>query len=144
MLDADYAFSQARFDAEDAGDDGVEQHPGYYVPESIEQAASATLGLEKLGPFSADVRVRYFGPRALVPDDSIRSSDSLLTSLRLAYEIVHGQTLSVDVFNLFDEQVDDICYFYPYRAKPTGPVVDGICSHPAESREVRCSYKVVF
>jgi hypothetical protein len=144
VLDADYAFSQARFDSEDPGDDGVQQHPGYYVPESIEQAASATLGLQKMGPFTADARIRYFGPRALVSDDSIRSSSSTLTSLRVAYEPVRGQTLSLDVFNLFDEQVDDICYYYPYRATPNGPVQDGICAHPAEPREVRCSYKVAF
>ena len=134
-------LSQARYDTEDPGDDGVQQHPGYYVPESIEQAASLTAGLEKMGPVSVDARLRYFGPRALVPDDSVRSSDSTLTSLRLAFEPAQNQMLALDVFNIFDEQVEDVSYFYPYQIKNQAgvlqPVQDGVVSHAAEP--ARCA-----
>jgi len=153
VLDADYAYSQARFDQEDPGVDdndptpatpSLPTHPGYCVPESIEQAATGTLGLEKLGPFAVDLRVRYFGPRPLVPDNSIRSGESTLTSVRLAYEPAPRQQVALDVFNLFDRPVDDVSYYYATQLKGQPAPVEGIQAHPAEPREARVTYRVQF
>ena len=153
FLDLDYAYSQARFDQEDPGVDdndptpatpSLPTHPGYYVPESIEQAATGTLGLEKLGPFAVDLRVRYFGPRPLVPDNSIRSGESTLTSVRLAYEPAPRQQVALDVFNLFDRPVDDVSYYYATQLKGQPAPVEGIQAHPAEPREARVTYRVQF
>jgi outer membrane receptor for Fe3+-dicitrate len=142
VLDGDYAFSQARFDSEDLVDDP--SHPGTTVPESIEQAASGTIGLENLGPFSVDGRIRYFGPRPLTPDNVERSDGTLLTSVRLAYVPVKGQQLALDVFNVFNEAVDDVSYYYASQLKGEAHPVDGLMVHPAEPREARVSYRVQF
>jgi hypothetical protein len=64
--------------------------------------------------------------------------------------------LTLDVFNLFDAQVDDIAYFYRSRLRgepiqgpsPPGPPgargVDDVHFHPAEKRSVRLTAALKF
>ena len=48
------------------------------------------------------VRWRYFGPRALVEDDSVRSKATSLVNLTAGYKITPSVRLALDVFNLFN------------------------------------------
>ena len=54
LFDLDVAFSRARFIDSDTN--------GQYVPEAIESAVSAGVSLHRLGPWSASLFMRYFGP----------------------------------------------------------------------------------
>ena len=79
----------------------------------------------------------YFGPRPLLEDNSQRSSASGLTNLRLGYRMDSRTQLVLDVFNLFDRQVNDIEYWYESQLRnESSPVFDRHV-HPAEPRSLR-------
>ena len=62
------------------------------------------------------VRLRYFGPRALVEDNSVRSKATSLVNLQGGYQLVKNVRVTADVFNLFNAQVSDIDYYFSRRA----------------------------
>jgi hypothetical protein len=129
-LDADFAWSQARFrDSDPAGD---------HIPGSIETVVSAGIAVHDLGPWQATLRLRYFGPRALIEDNSVRSSSSLLLNGRIGYRINQTWSIALEIFNILDAKADDIAYFYTSRL-PGEPAagVDDIHFHPAEPRAFR-------
>ncbi len=135
-VDADLAWSRARFrDSDPAGD---------RIPGAIERTASAGLSFDGKGRWFGGVRLRYFGPRPLVEDDSVRSTSSTLVNARLGYRIAQRAELVIDVLNLFDRRVNDIEYFYESRLHgETDPVADRHV-HPAEPRTLRASLRVNF
>jgi hypothetical protein len=139
ILDLDYSWSHARYTQADPSGD--------YIPGALEDVltAGATLGQD---PWQATLRARYFGPRPLLEDNSVRSSSSLIWSLRLAAKPWKGGELSVDVLNLFDVKASDVEYYYPSLLAGETPVddtdgdgipdaVNDIHLHPAEPRQVR-------
>ncbi|HEX3556547.1 MAG TPA: TonB-dependent receptor plug domain-containing protein [Thermoanaerobaculia bacterium] len=128
-IDADLALSRARFtDFAPVGD---------HIPGAIERAISAGISYEKLGHTFGSVRLRYFGPRPLIEDASVRSHSSTLVNTRLGYDFAAGLSLALEVFNLLGEQVSDIDYFYQSRLPgEPGPVAD-VHFHPAEKRSAR-------
>ena len=81
------------------------------------------------------VRWRYFGPRALVEDDSVRSKATSLVNLTGGYKITPSVRLALDVFNLFNRADSDIDYFYRSRlpGEPAGGI-DDFHIHPAAPR----------
>ncbi|MFI3216649.1 MAG: TonB-dependent receptor, partial [Methylococcales bacterium] len=65
-FDADLSFSKARFQGNPEG--------GSYIPGSVETViASGATFHDVFGGFYGGPRLRYFGPRALIEDNSIRS-----------------------------------------------------------------------
>ncbi len=130
--DFDVTWSKARF----RDDDPV----GHHIPGSTSRTLSGGLTYSS-GPWSGGLRLRYFGPRPLVEDDSVRSASSMLVNARLGYAVSRRLRLGVEVLNLFDREVDDIAYFYEsqLRGEP-GPVSDRHF-HPAEPRTVRVSLR---
>jgi outer membrane receptor protein involved in Fe transport len=137
LFDLDVALSRARF---------TEYDPvGDYIPGSIESAVSAGATIHALGPLTASLFVRYFGPRPLVEDNSVRSSASAIVNAQATWRFNRHVSLAADVFNLFDAQVDDIAYFYASRLKgePTEGVND-VHFHPAEKRSFRATLSVGF
>jgi hypothetical protein len=137
VLDADVAFSKARFRDSDLS--------GNRIPGAVETVVSAGASAENVSEFFASLRVRYFGPRPLVSDDSVRSRASTLVSLRIGRELVPGVRLSADVFNVLDAKVSDVDYYYVSRlpGEPASGVAD-VHSHPAEPRSVRVSLTYAF
>jgi TonB dependent receptor/TonB-dependent Receptor Plug Domain/Carboxypeptidase regulatory-like domain len=136
-IDADYAYSRGRFrDADLAGD---------RIPGAVEGVASAGLNLIDFRRFSGELRYRWFGPRPLIEDDSVRSVASNLVSARIGYRLAPRVRLDVDVFNLFDAEVSDIDYFYTSRlpGEPAGGR-DDVHFHPIEKRAVRLSVTTSF
>jgi hypothetical protein len=128
-LDADYAYSRARFaDFDPVGD---------HIPGAIESALSAGISIDNAGPWFGSLRLRYFGPRPLIEDDSVRSRASSLLNLRLGHRFPNGLSVAGEVFNLLNNQVSDIDYLYDSRLRgEPGPVSD-IHFHPAEKRSFR-------
>lgn len=128
-FDADLAFSRARF-----RDDAPE---GDYIPGSIERVVSAGVAVDNLAGWFGSLRLRYFGPRSLVEDDSVRSPSSTLVYARLGYSLPRDVEVGIEVYNLFDQAADDIAYYYESRSQPGAPAREGIHIHPAEPRTVR-------
>ncbi|HTO96974.1 MAG TPA: TonB-dependent receptor [Myxococcales bacterium] len=134
LLDLNFAWSHARFTTPDP-DPSV---TGDYIPGSIETALSAGVTVHELGPWSASVYVRYFGPRPLIEDDSVRSTASTIFNGQVTFRPAKWVRLTADVFNIFNAQVDDIAYSYTSRLQGEPAAgVDDIHFHPAESRGVR-------
>ena len=133
-IDADYAWSHARF---------TDHEPdGNYVPEALVATFDGGIALHDLeGPlhkFSGGLRLRYFGPRPLTQDGSVKSKATTLVYADFGYAVNSRVSLALDVFNLLDAKASDIDYFYTSRL-PGEPLagVDDIHTHPAEPREVR-------
>ena len=136
-LDADVAYSRARFrDALPAGD---------RIPGAVEGVASAGVTVHERGGFSGSLRLRYFGPRPLIEDDSRRSRASTTLNARLGWRLGPRYALQLDAFNLTGARASDVDYYYPSRL-PGEPLegVSDIHSHPLESRTVRVSLGATF
>ena len=131
-IDADVAFSRARFtDSDEAGS---------RIPGAIEGVAALGASIELPNNIFGALRLRYFGPRPLIEDNSVRSRSTTLLNGRLGYKFAGGLRLSLDAFNLLDSRVSDIDYFYESRLP--GEAADGVAdrhTHPAESRSLRLS-----
>jgi outer membrane receptor protein involved in Fe transport len=132
LLDADFAWTHARFDNGDR------------IPNSIDRVASVAATLRELGSWSASLQWRYLGPGPLIEDNSVRSFSSLLTNLRVSRKLGSNAEVTLDVFNLFDRKVNDIQYFYESQLPgESAPVADRHV-HPAEPRTARLSLLVRF
>jgi outer membrane receptor protein involved in Fe transport len=136
-VDADLAVSRARFSDSDPA--------GSYIPGAVETVVSAGAALDPRGGFFGGVRLRYFGPRPLIEDGSVRSRSSTLVNLQAGYEIAKGLRLGVDVFNVLDARVSDVDYYYASRLpnEPAGGIED-IHTHPAEPRSARMFVAYAF
>ena len=142
IVDADIAYSRARFD--DGDPDGV----GREIPSAIERTASVGIVLNDDNPLAHGVfggaRLRYFGSRPLIENDSVRSAASTLVNLRAGYAFTPRLKLAVDVFNVFDREVSDIDYFYESQLHNEPAPVEDIHFHPAEPRTVRATLMTRF
>jgi hypothetical protein len=132
LLDADFAWTQARFDN------------GERIPNAIDRVASLAATLRDLGSWSASLQLRYLGPGALIEDNSVRSTSSTLTNLRVSRKLGSNAELTLDVFNLFDRQVNDIQYYYESQLPGEAAPVADRHVHPAEPRSARLSLLVRF
>jgi outer membrane receptor protein involved in Fe transport len=129
-LEGDLTVTNARFADRDPA--------GNRVPEAPTTIASAgfTFG-EGLGWFGS-MRFRYFGPRPLIEDNSVRSKPTALLNGRVGYNFENGISLSLDVLNLTNAKADQITYFYTSRLP--GEAADGVADrhfHPVEPTAVR-------
>lgn len=128
IVDANLAWSHARFRDSDPA--------GSYIPGSISRTAS--LGVSgTAGAWSGGLRLRYFGPRALLEDDSVRSPASTLLNMKLGYRLAPNLKLTVEVLNLLDRRASDIDYYYASQLPGEPAPVADIHTHPAEMRTLR-------
>jgi hypothetical protein len=137
LLDADVSVSRAQFtDHDPAGD---------YVPGAVNPVVSAGATINSVKNVFGSARLRYFGPRALIEDNSVRSEATSLVNLEVGYRLPRGVRIAVDVFNLLDAKASDIDYRYTSRL-PGEPVegVDDIHFHPVLPRTARLSLVVGF
>jgi outer membrane receptor protein involved in Fe transport len=134
LFDLDLAVSKARF-TEQSGDG---ENQGTYIPGSVNQVASFGVSVTDIGSWFGAFQLRYFGPRPLIEDNSIRSSSTTLAYLRAGYKFTPTTQLTLDIFNLFNRKASDIDYYYASRLQ--GEAADGvndIHTHPVEPRTVR-------
>ena len=129
-IDADLAWSHARF---------RDHNPvvGDHIPGAVTTTANIGLTLDHLGPWFGALRLRYFGPRPLVEDNSVRSRASALTNLRVGYKIDQRTQLALDVYNLFDRQANDIEYWYDSQLRGETAASFDRHVHPTEPRTLR-------
>ncbi len=136
LVDADLAWTHARFaDADPAGN---------RIPNSVDKVASVAVTARDGGPWSASLQWRYLGTGPLIEDNSVRSTSSLTANLRIARKLSRHTELTLDVFNLFDRQVNDIQYFYESQLPGETSAVADRHVHPAEPRQLRLTLAMGF
>jgi len=136
LLDLDLSASRTRFTDEDPAGD--------YIPGSLERVVSFSVTVDSLGPWFGMLQYRYFGPRPLIEDNSVRSQSTQLTNLRVGYKIESKWRVHMDVFNLFDREDHDIDYFYASQLRGEAAPVDDIHFHPIEPRTFRVTFAGYF
>ncbi len=143
-FDADFAMSRSHFRDEDPA--------GRYIPGSIETVVAAGVAVHDLHGFFGSLRMRYFGPRSLIEDDSVRSSETILLNAQVGYQFNKTWTLNVEIFNLLNRKDSDVDYFYESRlpGEPVNPdpALNGgynnIHFHPVEPIAVRVGLTARF
>ena len=138
-VDADLAFARARF--RDNDPDRI----GLRIPGSVEGVASVAVAVSNLGPWFGAVQFRYFGPRPLIEDNSVRSANTATLNARVGYKINPSFRVELECFNLTDRKASAIDYYYTsrLRGEPAAGVND-IHFHPIESRTFRMSAVLNF
>jgi hypothetical protein len=129
-LDLDVAYTRARFTDFDPAGDRIPGAPAWIA------SGGVTFGADT-GWFGA-LRGRYFGPRPLIEDDSVRSLSSLIFNARAGYRFDNGIRLQLDTLNLFNAKTNQIEYFYTSRLP--GEAIGGVADrhvHPAEPLALR-------
>ena len=129
-IDADGAWSQARFtDANPAGP---------HIPGAASTTANVGVSWDGQGPWFGAMRLRFWGVRPLVEDNSWRAPAAAWVNLRVGYRLSARDQWALDVYNLMDRKVDDIAYAYVSRlaGEPAPGVMDRHV-HPAEPRTWR-------
>ena len=131
-VDADVAYARARY----RNDDAV----GQFIPGSVEGVASLALTVDHVGPWFGAVQLRYFGPRPLIEDDSVRSKATGTINARIGYKISPKLRVALEVYNLTNRGDSAIDYYYQSRlpGEPAAGTMD-VHFHPIESRSLRLS-----
>ncbi len=112
-LDADFSFSHAAFRETVVGE-GVQ---GTHIPGAVDSVMAIGIAYHQPGErgLFSDLRLRFFGPRPLVEDNSVRSGSTSLLSSKVGYNFNKNWTLSIEGFNLLNNRDHDIDYYYPSR-----------------------------
>ncbi len=136
LLDLDLSLSRTHFtDKDPAGD---------HIPGSLERVASFGVTVDSIGPWYGMLHYRYFGPRPLIEDNSVRSGSTQITNLRVGYKLDPKWRVHMDVFNLFDRKDSDVDYYYASRLRGEAAPVDDIHFHPVEPRTLRVTLTGYF
>ena len=132
-IDADVAYARARFRGSDPG--------GNRVPGAVEGVASIAAAVDDLGPYFGALQFRYFGPRPLIEDNSVRSKATTTLNGRIGYKFRPSLRIELEGFNLLNARSSAIDYYYQSRLPGEGPDgQDDIHFHPIESRSFRLSF----
>ena len=136
-IDADIAYARARFRDQDL--------VGERIPGAVEGVASFAIAFDHLGPYFGGLQWRYFGPRPLIEDNSVRSHATAVFNGRIGYKFSRAVRAELEGFNLTDRKVSAIDYYYTSRLP--GEPADGVNDthfHPIESRSFRLAIGVNF
>jgi hypothetical protein len=139
-LDVDVSFSRARF--RDVPEDAR------FVPGALNRVVSAGIAVNPpagvpSGPFGG-VRLRHFGPRPLLEDNSVKSKPTSIVNGEVGYKFSERVRLTVEGFNLFDAEVSDIDYFFESRLQHEPEPVEDLHFHAAIPRSARVALQVSF
>ncbi|WP_083469321.1 TonB-dependent receptor domain-containing protein [Methylobacterium variabile] len=128
-LEGDLTITNARFSDRDP--------VGQRVPEAPTTIASAGVTFGEGQGWFGSLRFRYFGPRPLIEDNSVRSKPTALLNGRIGYAFDNGMSLALDVLNLTNAKADQITYFYESRLPGEAAAVADRHFHPVEPTAVR-------
>ncbi len=135
-VDADISFAKARF----RNDDPV----GSRIPGAVEGVASLALSVDGLGPYFGTLQMRYFGPRPLLENNSVRSKSTATLSGRIGYKFNPKLKLELEGFNLTNRRDSAIDYYYASQLKGETAAVSDIHFHPIETRSFRLTLVANF
>jgi hypothetical protein len=139
-LDLDLSFSRARFPDLPEGEN--------FVPGALNRVISAGISVNppasvRSGPFGS-LRLRHFGPRPLIEDNSVQSDQTSIVNGEIGYKFSEHVRLVAEGFNLFDAEVSDIDYFFESRLRDEPEPVEDIHFHAAIPRSARVVLRVSF
>jgi hypothetical protein len=139
-LDFDVSFSRARFRDVPADES--------FVPGALNRVVSAGVGVNPpagvpKGPFGS-IRLRHFGPRPLLEDGSVKSSQTSIVNGEAGYKLSERVRLVAEGFNLLNAKVSDIEYFFESQLRGEPVPVEDIHLHAAIPRSMRVSLRVSF
>jgi len=136
-FDLTAAWTNARFTDDDPA--------GNRIPGAPDSVISAGVTLDNVNGWFGSVRWRYFGSRALIEDNTVRSQATSTLNGRIGYMFTNKIRAWLDVFNVFNSKSHDIDYFYVSRlpGEPAAGVAD-LHFHPVESRALRLSLSVAY
>ena len=139
-LDLDMSFSRARFVGLPDGEN--------FVPGALNRVISAGFSMNPPAGIAAGVfgsiRLRHFGPRSLIEDNSEKSRSTSILNGEVGYQLSPRARLRVDGFNLLDNKVSDIDYFFESRLRDEPEPVMDRHFHAAIPRSVRVALQVSF
>jgi hypothetical protein len=109
------------------------------------RVVQAGLTFEPGRPLFGSIRVRHFGPRALVEDASVMSKSTTIVNGEVGYTLSGRARIVIEAFNLLDASGSDIDYFYVSRlgGEPLEGVAD-VHTHPTPPRTARVTLHVSF
>ncbi len=149
VFDGDVAVSQARFDSpvydgtEAAGTNGatVTCCTGKYIAGSPGVVIGSGLAVDDIGNWFGGLQYRFYGPRPLTNDDSVRSPSTSIVNARVGYKLTEAISARVDVDNLLDQKMQDVSYYYTSRLQnePAGVGTPDVHVHAAEPLGIRVS-----
>lgn len=144
-LDMEYASTEARFTVDDPA------APGRRIPGAVEGVAKVGLKFDNmpgaLAGWFGGVNLRYFGPRPLIEDNSVRSKATTPLSAQLGYKFSDTFIAKLDGFNLLNQKASQIDYYYASRLRGEIGAVDSVNDihfHPLEPTSVRLTVTKLF
>lgn len=137
LLDANLAWTRPRYsDANTSGN---------YIPNAVQKVANLGIAIRNMGPWSGSLSMRYIGAAPLLVDNSVKSSSSITSNLRINRKLSSDVDITLDVINLTDRKNNDISYYYTSRvAGESLAGVSGVHVHPAEPCTIRLSGRILF
>lgn len=139
VIDGDLAYTQARFrDSEANG--------GEYLPQAINGVAALGATYESPAGWDASLRTRYFGPRTLTEDNSIKSKSTTTVNVGAGYKLGPKFKIDVQITNLLNSKDHDIDYFYESRlqSEPAGSSTPDIHFHVIEPINARMTITYTY
>ena len=136
-FDGDVSISRAHFtDIDPIGDQ---------IPGAVESVVSAGATVDSVRNIFGSLRLRYFGPRPLIEDNTVRSKATGLLNVEAGYRIGKNMKIAFEAFNLLDARDSDIDYYYASRlvGEPAADI-DDFHFHPALPRTARLHLIVGF
>ena len=133
----DLSLSRARFsDFDPAGD---------FIPGALDRVIAGAITVTPQRRVFGSVRLRHFGPRPLIEDNSVQSEPTTIWNGEIGVRINERLDVVLEAFNLLDSDVSDIDYFYTSRL-PGEPAdgVDDIHFHPSIPRTARVMLNLRF
>jgi outer membrane receptor protein involved in Fe transport len=139
-MDVDVSFSRARYVDVPAGEN--------FVPGALNRVVSAGVSVNppagvSAGPFGS-LRLRHFGPRPLIEDNSVESRQTSIVNGEAGYKLSEKVRLVLEGFNIFNAEVSDIDYFFESRLRGEAGPVEDIHFHAAIPRSARIALQVSF
>lgn len=140
QLDADASWTRSRFSDNDPA--------GPYLPGAMRTVISLGASYQE-GPWTIGAKLRSFGKRPLIEDNSLQGSASTLANVKASYKVNPSLELNTEIFNVFNQRVNDIEYAYASRLPGEAAFSDATTaitkhSHPSLPRTLRFGLKVSF
>ncbi len=132
-IDADFAYARARF--RDPGANGE----GNFIAGAVEGVASLSAIIDNQGPYSGSLQLRYFGPRPLTEDNTLRSNSTATVNGKLGYRVNKDTKIELVGFNLLNSEHSAIDYAVDSYTNTNGVQSSGPYRvfHPIEPRSFR-------
>jgi hypothetical protein len=134
--EVEIAWSDASF-RDEARDEASGQLVGQAIPGAVRGVAAAAMTWQPaVGP-QLGVRLRWFGERPLLEDQSIIAESTALLGAHMGWRWPKGWQVLLTGWNLLNRRDADIAYAYESRVTPSSPALLQRHLHPVEPLQLR-------